>query len=79
MPYIVCRRPSGVNHVQFVGAKDECILYEVAVRKLFTMREEAEKECKLLEKERRRRHVALKNSQMKLLDNDDVPGLEYPP
>ena len=79
MPYVVCRKPSGVHYVQLVGGKEECILYDVALRKLFTVTDEAEVEAKRLNKERRKRHQALVASQMKLLDDDGPPGLEYLP
>lgn len=80
MPYVVCRKPSGVHYVQLVGGKEECILYDVALRKLFTVPDEAERECKVLEKERRKKHEALRKSQMKLpLDDDGPPSLDYLP
>ena len=46
MPWIVCRKPSGVNYVQLVAGKDECILYDVAHRELFSQHDDAEKKCK---------------------------------
>jgi len=79
MPYVVARKPSGVHYVQLVGSKEECILYDVAIRKLFTVPDEAEVETKRLNKERRKRHQAIVASQMKLLDDDGPPGLEYLP
>ena len=79
MPYVVARKPSGLHYVQFVVSKEECILYDVAIRKLFTVPDEAEVETKRLNKERRKRHQAIVASQMKLLDDDGPPGLEYLP
>lgn len=78
MPWIVCRKPSGVHYVALIYTKDEAILYEVAVRKLFSVKDEAELECKKLEKERVARHKKLRASQLKLLDIDAKPSLEYP-
>ena len=77
MPWIVCRKPSGVNYVQLVAGKDECILYDVAHRELFSQHDDAEKKCKELEKERGKRHRALMASQMVLLDVPPDPRIDY--
>lgn len=71
MPYIVVRKPSGVHEVQFVRTKEDAVLYDVAVRKLWTINDGAEEEAKRLNQERDARFEAMKRSQMNLLDADD--------
>ena len=70
MPYVVCRKPSGVHVVVTVSGKQEAMLYEVALRKLFDFDDDADKECRRLEKERKKRHRDLVASQQKLLAHE---------
>ena len=70
MPYVVFRKPSGAFDVGLVYSKDEAILMDVAVRRLYSLREQAEAKCKELEAQREERERKLAASQMKLLDED---------
>lgn len=77
VPYVVCRKPSGVHFVVPVSGKDEAMLYEVALRQLFEFSDDAEKEVKRLEKARRARHKALVASQQKLFDDQPIARIDY--
>lgn len=77
MPYVICRKPSGVFFVLPVSGKDEAVLYEVALRQLFEFSDLADAECKRLEKERRAHHKALVASQQKLFDDQPLARLDY--
>lgn len=77
MPFIVCRKPSGVHFVAMVSSKDEVILYDVAIRKLYSLASEAELEVRRLEKERRKQHKKLMASQLELIREEQPRGSEY--
>lgn len=70
MPFVVIRKPSGAFAVVPVFSRDEAALMDVAIRRLYTLREQAEAKCKELEAQREERERKLAASQMKLLDED---------
>jgi len=53
------------------------MLYEVALRRLFEFSDQADAECRRLEKERHKRHRALVASQQKLFDSSGPEKIDY--
>ena len=66
MPYVIARKPSGVLHVVTLANKREWVLYDLAIHKFYEIGDDAEKECKQMNKERAKRHVMLKKTQIEL-------------
>lgn len=75
--FLVCRKPSGVNYVQVVRCKEEAVLYDVAIREIFNLASDAEKEVRKLEKLRRKRHKALVASQIELIREEQPQNNQY--
>lgn len=66
MHYIIARKPSGVFHVVTLYERNEWVLYDLAMKKLFSVADDAEKECRKMNKERIKTYHKKKASQMEI-------------
>ena len=76
MHYIIARKPSGVFYVVTLYERNEWVLYDLAMKKLFSVADDAEKECRKMNKERIKTYHKKKASQMELGLEEVVGGGE---
>ena len=66
MSYIIARKPSGVLHVVTLHDKKEWVLYELASKKLYAIEDDANADCRKMNKERMKMYHEKKRSQMEI-------------
>jgi len=66
MSYIIARKPSGVLHVVTLHDKKEWVLYELASKKLYAIEDDANADCRKMNKARMKSYHEKKKSQMEI-------------
>lgn len=66
MCYIIARKPSGVFYVATLYDEKEWVLYELAAKKRFKTQDDADAECRKMNRERIKRHHEKKKTQMEM-------------
>jgi len=66
MCYIIARKPSGVFYVATLHEEKEWVLYELAAKKRFKTQDDADAECRKMNRERIKRCHEKKKAQMEM-------------
>ena len=66
MFYIIARKPSGVFYVATLYDEKEWVLYELAAKKRFKTQDDADAECRKMNRERIKRYHEKKKAQMEM-------------
>lgn len=66
MCYIIARKPSGVFYVATLYDEKEWVLYELAAKKRFKTQDDANAECRKMNRERIKRYHEKKKAQMEM-------------
>ena len=66
MKYVIARKPSGVLYVVTLYERNEWVLYELASKKLYQYADDAEKDCRKMNRDRIKTYHEMKKNQMEL-------------